>query len=183
MSDEPETLTTPSKLPSSSKQNDSDLCIICQKLKESRRCTKLTSTVDGRSKIMETSKLLNDKLLVHLSNNELSEIKYHGKTCYARYKRSGERHAKRTIDNAEFSDSNDSMQTPEVRPKRAKIATNTHLRDKPCIICNQVTFKVVTKRFRICEDEPAQNVLKAAASDKDIVHTRCILYKTTTGKM
>ena len=43
--------------------------------------------------------------------------------------------------------------------------------DKPCIICNQVKFKGVTKRFRICEDEPAKNLLKAAAFNKDIVHT------------
>ena len=128
MSDEPETLPTPFKLPSSSKQKNSDLCIICQKLKGSQGCTKLTSTVDGRSKIIVTSMLLNDKLL-RLSSNELSEIKYHVKTCYARYKtcyarykRSGERHAlKGTTDDAEFSDRNDIMQTSEVRPKRAKM--------------------------------------------------------------
>ena len=70
------------------------------------------------------------------------------------------------------------MQTPEARPKRAKLATNTNVKDKPCIICNQVKFKGVTKRFRVSEDDPAKNLLKAAAFNKDIVHTRCILYKT-----
>ena len=76
------------------------------------------------------------------------------KTCYDRYKRSGERHVlKRTIDDGELSISSDSLQSPE-RVKRPKIGTNIELKDKPCIVCNQVKFKGINKRFRICEDEP-----------------------------
>ena len=77
MSDEPGTLTKPLKFPLSPKQKKLDLCIICQKLKDSQGCTKLTSTLDGRNKLIETGELLGDELLAHLSNNELSEIKYH----------------------------------------------------------------------------------------------------------
>ena len=91
MSDEPGTLTKPLKFPLSPKQKKLDFCIICQKLKDSQGCTKLTSTLDGRNKLIETStldgrnklietsELLGDEFLAHLSNNELSEIKYHVK--------------------------------------------------------------------------------------------------------
>ena len=74
-----------------SKRRNFEFCIICQKIKDSNQNTKLTSTPEGREKIIQTSNLLNDDTLVDLVESDLDKIQYHVKTCYARYKKTGER--------------------------------------------------------------------------------------------
>ena len=76
-----------------SKRRNFEFCIICQKIKDSNQNTKLTSTPEGREKIIQTSNLLNDDTLVDLVESDLDKIQYHVKTCYARYKKTGERYA------------------------------------------------------------------------------------------
>ena len=50
---------------------DLRLCCICQKPKDKNGTLKLTSTENGRQKILETSKALNDSLLTNLNEEEL----------------------------------------------------------------------------------------------------------------
>ena len=53
------------------------LCIICQKVQDSQQRKKLTSTPGGRSVIIQTSRLLDDDLLVELTDEDLQNIQYH----------------------------------------------------------------------------------------------------------
>ena len=57
-------------------------CVICQKIKDNKGDTKLTSTVKGRNVILECSAILKDNLLDGIDEEN---IKYHVNTCYARY--------------------------------------------------------------------------------------------------
>ena len=41
--------------------------------------------------MLKTSQSLNDELMNNLSDHDLEKIQYHVKTCYASYKRKGER--------------------------------------------------------------------------------------------
>ena len=66
-----------------------NLCIICQKIKDSSGSSKFTSTSEGR---MSCLKLHNHyELMNNLSDYDLEKIQYHVKICYASYKRKGER--------------------------------------------------------------------------------------------
>ena len=67
------------------KKKNTDLCINCQHKNDAQGCVKLTDTPDGRNSIMQTSDMLQDGLLISLSNYQLLKIKYHAKTCYGRY--------------------------------------------------------------------------------------------------
>ena len=70
-----------------------NLCIICQKIKDSSGSSKLTSTREGRNVLLKTSQSLNvnDELMNNLSDHDLEKIQYHVKTCYASYKGKGEK--------------------------------------------------------------------------------------------
>ena len=72
------------------------LCIICQKVKDSNGNSKLSSTPEGREKIVQTSNLLNDDLLINIPESNLYSLQYHVKTCYARYIKTGERYKQKT---------------------------------------------------------------------------------------
>ena len=78
-------------------RRDLTRCIICQTLQDSIGCKKLTSTPDGRRVIIETSRILQDDVLLGLNEEEHSKIHYHVKSCYARYKRAGERESARGL--------------------------------------------------------------------------------------
>ena len=73
-----------------------ELCIICQKNKDSHGSTKLTNTEDGRNTIISASEKIEDGLVTNIDHNNLVDIKYHLKSCYATYKRKGERHKAET---------------------------------------------------------------------------------------
>ena len=54
-----------------------NLCIICQKIKDSSGSSKLTSTSEGRNVLLKTSQSLNDELMNNLSDHDLEKIQYH----------------------------------------------------------------------------------------------------------
>ena len=63
-------------------------------------------------------------LVANLNSQQLKEIQYHVKTCYATYKKKGERHGslqsqKRISESSETSESSPLMSPPS-RPKRSK---------------------------------------------------------------
>ena len=99
------------------------LCIICQKVKDANRNTKLTSTPEGRTKIIQTSNLLKDDTLSDFQDSDLTLLQYHVKTCYARYIKTGERYAKKQTGekrpNTETSSSTE-ISSPESRLKKEK---------------------------------------------------------------
>ena len=64
-----------------------NLCIICQKIKDSSGSSKLTSTSEGRNVLLKTFQSLNDELMNNLSDHDLEKTQYHVKTCYASYKK------------------------------------------------------------------------------------------------
>ena len=50
-----------------------NLCIICQKIKDSSGSSKLTSTSEGRNVLLKTSQSLNDELMNNLSDHDLEK--------------------------------------------------------------------------------------------------------------
>lgn len=172
-------------VPTPTKRNI-ELCIVCQMKKDTSSATKLTSTPEGRKNVIQVSNLLNDDLLNNLNDRELTFLKYHVKTCYARYKKSGERYAKKQ--EAKKKEENDLLlQSPsrgieitniESRCKRRKTSTDLNPKDKPCVICNLVKHKGTSERFRISENARAKHFICAYTFHKDDVYTRCVLYKT-----
>ena len=91
MSDESPGPSSSIQLVPAEKKLNLSLCVICQKVKDSSGSSKLTSTSEGRNVLYKTSKSLNDELMNNLSENDIEKIQYHVKSCYASYKRKGER--------------------------------------------------------------------------------------------
>ena len=158
------------------KKRNTNLCIICQKIYDRNKDKKLTSTTEGRTVIIEKSKILKDDLLIDLSENEYLCIKYHLRTCYAGYRL--RKAVAKSPEKPSQTDEGDisSISSPK-RHKRRKIV-KTDPKDKPCIICDQIKFKGTSERHRIEDFKRAVNFLNAFNFNKDIVHTRCILCKT-----
>ena len=123
-------------LVSEARKRDSQLCIICQRKKDAQSSTKLTSTPDGRRVIIQTSQLLQDELLIGLSDTERLQMKYHVKSCYARYKRIGARQTQKETPAKRDAATLSPPTTPVNRQKRAKTIVTPNSRDKPCIICD-----------------------------------------------
>ena len=63
----PVPLSTVQLVPEAMKKNI-DLCITCQHKKDTQESIKLTGTPDGRNTIVQTSELLQDGLLISLSD-------------------------------------------------------------------------------------------------------------------
>ena len=100
------------------------LCIICQKVQDSQQRKKLTSTPGGRSVIIQTSRLLDDDLLVELTDEDLQNIQYHIQTCYFHYKRFGERHKATEVPEKRSNPGSsivNELYPPESRHKRRKL--------------------------------------------------------------
>ena len=160
------------------------LCILCQHVKDSKGSTKLTSTADGRRVIFDTTEMLQDGLLANVDENDSSCIHYHVKTCYATYKRRGERHEELQTQKRNSDTPNPSpLMSPERRPKRSKIVASPVLgspvpKEKPCIICDHVKCIGDIKRYRIGSKDMANKLLKAANFNKDNVFTSVVFLKT-----
>ena len=163
--------------PTNSKPKKLELCLICQRVKDSKGCAKLTSTDDGRKVIIDTSEKLDDGLVANIKPIEQGRIQYHVKTCYSKYKKQGERHEKAQKRNAEDEPEVSPVTSPVTRAKRAKSIVSPEPKDKPCIICNFVKHQGELQRFRIESPEVANRMLKAVNFNKDIVHTRMIFMK------
>ena len=103
------------------------LCIICQHAKDVNGDIKLTSTPEGREKVIKTSHLLADDILYGLNDSELSQIQYHVRWCYARYKRTGERHVQnQDVSKRQNTETKTSIEitSPVNRLKRRKTIDN-----------------------------------------------------------
>ena len=153
------------------------LCITCQKVQDSQQNKKLTSTPDGRSVIIQTSRAL----LVELTDEDLQNIQYHVRTCYSRYKRSGARQKTTEVPKKRSNPESfivNELSSPESRHKRRKTHTESDVRKKPCIICDKVNCKDSNERFQIEDTKRAVNFLNAYNFNKDFVYTRCILCKS-----
>ena len=96
--------------------------------------------------------MLQDGLLISLSDCDLLKIKYDVKTCYARYKRSGERHTSMKHFRKREVTTECPLASPTSRQQRAKTEDNSSLKEKPCIICDRIKCQDDTKKFRICEE-------------------------------
>ena len=70
------------------------------------------------------------------------------------------------------------LSSPESRHKRRKTHTEKDAKRKPCIICDKVKCKDSNERFRIEDTKGAVNFLNAYNFNRDVVYTRCILYKS-----
>ena len=105
------------------KKRDIGKCILCQCVKDSKGSNRLTSTEDGRSKVIDASRYLQDDVLSRLSEDEFTSIMYHVKTCYANYIRSKKKADDRQTQPVESSDEDVVHKSPEPsysRPKRPK---------------------------------------------------------------
>ena len=122
----------------------------------------------------------NDELMNNLSDHDLEKIQYHVKTCYASYKRKGERNEQKKSKLKRTSEEpiDSFLSSPENRQKRTKVSTPASPKEKPCVICNQMKCQGDAKRYRISDLAPAKNSIKAANFNKDSVHTRIVFLKT-----
>lgn len=155
-----------------------ELCIICQREKDSKGVKKLTSTEDGRKIIIQTSEKLQDGMVAGIELHDRIHLQYHLKSCYSTYRKKGERHdetqKRKADDECELS----SVVSPVTRAKRSKpVVVAADPRDKPCVICNQRKNQGETKRSRVETAEKADCLLKAVNFNKDEVHTRMIFFK------
>ena len=62
------------ELVSKPKKRNVELCIICQKTRDSNQNAKLTSTPAGRGVVIKTSRILPDDSLYNISENELNKV-------------------------------------------------------------------------------------------------------------
>ena len=162
--------------PSNSKLNLA-LCLICQRVKDRNGSTTLTSAVDGRQTIIDTSEKLQDGLVTGIEQSERDKINYHLKSCYSTYRKKGERHEEARKRKAEDEPQDSPLTSPVTRPKRDKLIVSPDPRDKPCIICNHHKCQGETQRFRIETPDKADCLLKAVSFNKDEIHTRMIFMK------
>ena len=156
-----------------------ELCIRCQNVKDVKGDTQLTSTAEGHEKIIKASSVLEGSVSTGISD-DLAKFSYHLKTCYARYKRDGER-KEIQVEDQESDKSPHYSQSPEIcsplsQAKRRKTLDNLPPKEKPCIICN-CKHKEIIDRYRICDKNRAKTFIKAFNFNKDDVYTRCVFYK------
>ena len=87
----------------------------------------------------------------NLSDHDLEKIQYHVKTCYASYKRKGERNElkKSKLKRTSEEPIDSFLSSPENRQKRTKVSTPASPKEKPCVICNQMKCQGDAKRYRI----------------------------------
>ena len=154
-----------------------ELCIICQREKDSKGVKKLTSTEDGRNIVIKTSEKLQDGLVAGIEPNDRINIQYHLKSCYSTYRKKGERCEEPQKRKAEEKSELLPAVSPVIRAKRSKPVVAADPKDKPCIICNQRKNHGETKRSRVETAEKADCLLKAVNFNKDEVHTRMIFFK------
>lgn len=165
------------------KKLDVRKCITYQKDKDNKGSTKLWSAENGRDKVMSISVYLEDKDFLGLSKREKAGIQYHLKTCYSTYNKSRawEVIRQRKLDELhQLEESSSTAQSPKPscsRPIRQKIVRKISPREKTCIICNNMTSKRDSNRHQLSGPEKAELFLSAHKFNKDVVHTRCILYQ------
>ena len=131
------------ELVSKTQKSNNELCIICQKVRDSNQNTKLTRTPEGRDVVIKTSRILSDDTLYTLNETDLNKIQYHVKTCYGRYNKYGERSEKKALgkrSHTEISLTNQ-MTRPEGKQKRKKTVDTCDSRNEQCILCNQIKYK------------------------------------------
>lgn len=164
-------------------------CIICRKRTDSAGCKQLHGTPDGRNKILEDAKTLNDVFISTLSPQVKENFRYHSKTCSSSYRLSAKRireknqleqeHQKENEQNDEQSSSAARCQaTRKTRHSSESSSTASYAttssasksKSKVCIICNSARFKRQHKpTFRICEEDRAKLFLAAYTFNKDAV--------------
>ena len=83
--------------------------------------TKLPSTSEGRNHIILTSRTLQDGFLFSLTDADLLNIKYHVKSCSAKYKRSGERYTETPTSNKREASPESAPFSPQVDLKEFKL--------------------------------------------------------------
>ena len=84
-----------------------------------------------------------------LTDADLLNIRYHVKSCYAKYKGSGARFTETPTPSKREASPESAPFSPKSRLKRVKITVN--VREKPCIFCNQFKCQGNTERYRISE--------------------------------
>lgn len=158
-----------------------DLCIICQHKKDSKGESKLTSTENGRTILIDASRFFEDGIIQDLDEASLKIIQYHLHSCFSSYRKKWERAKKRSLDHepSDPSPSTTSYINHTNRPKRSKLlSTQPSPNEKTCIICYHIKCHGDSKRYRVSERDCANNLLKATAFYKDIVQTRIVFLET-----
>lgn len=163
-------------------------CVICQKVKDISGNKRLTnSTIEGREKTLECSRILDDNEIRNRIESHGENIKYHLKTCYSRYARKSARaqENQNILSNKEIngneesnSSNNAAVRRSSKRRKLDDTAQEGGSKHKTCMICNQQKIKGDKTLYRISEIERAIELLQSSKYFKDDVHTRCILYQS-----
>ena len=116
------------------KKKNINLCITCQKNKATE---KLSSTDNGRKKLLTASKILKDGLFDKFNDNNILSLTYHC-SCYKTYILRAERQNKNKLAEISSTENNslehETKDGTEPKAKRRKSQDNA---PKICIICQQ----------------------------------------------
>lgn len=164
-----------------------DKCIVCQK----KKSLKLTSTDGGQKRIREAAVLRKDDVFNRLKLiPETEKFYYHmDNDCYKSYtlKKTLDRIQRAMVDGDNYDEKESGSADPSLPvTKRARRSSSTarpstsdarlSSQELPCIVCGSITTTEkgvkVRKKFRVCEEQRANNFLAAAAYYKDIVFDR-----------
>ena len=77
--------------------------------------------------------MLQDGLLISLSDYDLLKIRYHVKTCYVRHKQSVERCTQMQNSSKHEATTECPLSSPTSRQKRAKTGANSSPKEKQCM--------------------------------------------------
>ena len=157
------------------KKKNINLCITCQKNKATE---KLSSTDNGRKKLLTASKILKDELFDKFNDNNILSLTYHC-SCYKTYILRAERQNKNKLAEISSAENNslehETKDGTEPKVKRRKSQDNA---PKICIICQQQYMHRDNKLFRLCETDRANLFISATRFNLDDVYTRTSFYDT-----
>lgn len=118
---------------------------------DGKQSKKLTSTPGEWFVIIQTSRILDNDLLVELTDEDLQNMQYHDRTCYpvtsvlVKDKNQLKYETKQNTKSSIVSE----LSSVESKHKRRKTHTESDAKKNPCIICYEWNCKRSNKRFRI----------------------------------
>ena len=157
---------------------DINKCIFCGSRGRKRNDKRLSSNTDGIAKIRVSSQKLKDDLLLGLTDEDIHEIRYHTRACYAPYVLRANRTSVEDDPVQQVEETNTPGQEqntrPSIRPRDVSSIQSPEPSKKLCVICNHVKHNNETIRHRISEKKRASNFIAAYTFNKDDVYRRCI---------
>ena len=137
----------------------------------------------GRSKVLETAKILGDQTITSLSPVDFSTARYHSKDCYGPYILKGKRKRESQDTVVENTNEEELLAGPSTsRSSKRRKTSSLRKKEKLCVVCGSRTlFKskhdLSCDLFRICTVGRARKLINAAALFQDVVFDRISVHQ------